>query len=76
MLTEYRVVTNGHEFKIEVQKFTFWKGRPYWTELLDDTSMGGEDIPTFYKRVGDAEAKIERMRAFESRYLGEWTPVA
>jgi hypothetical protein len=75
-MSKYRVVTNGYEFVIQERKYTFWKSRPYWSNLDEGGSAWIEfPIPGFYKTQEAAEKRIKELEKDEARYSGEWKPV-
>lgn len=81
--TKYRVVTNGHEFKVQERiprgwswRYWWWSGESYWADYCgDNCDMGGNPCPVYYPHAATAWALADRLEKGDARYNGEWRPV-
>lgn len=81
--SRYRVVTNGHEFKIQELiprgwswRYWWWSSESYWVDYCGDyCGKGGEPRPVYYPHAANAWFRADELEKGDARYNGEWRPV-
>jgi hypothetical protein len=71
----FRVVTNGHEFKIQEKRTTFWRGRQYWEDVKDDITCAGDLFVQHYATLEAAGKALKNLERENARAFGNWKPV-
>jgi hypothetical protein len=69
----FRILTNGHEFKIQERKTTFWSGREYWADVRDYWN----ELPNvrLFSSLKLAEKYLKQAEKDHYRAFGDWKPV-
>ena len=70
-MSNYRIVTNGIEFTIEVRRRAFWTGREYWQNIGDFNEFEAHE---YFKTREDAQIRVNYLDKMDAR-TGEWRPV-
>ena len=75
-MTQFRIATNGIEFRVEYQTFTFWRNREVWEPLREPggpMAPGPPMIP--FATYEEADAEMKKQQLLQQRYNGTWGPV-
>ena len=66
----FRIVTNGYEFKVQEKFVSFWKGRLKWVDCTCDAW----ESPIYFKTIEDAKTYMMEREKLLAR-SGKWERV-